>query len=193
MSKKIVASIVALSLSVLLLAGCTPRPETSNEIIYDGKPMHLMMTKDEVDAVLGQGVCLDISEGTLTRYNYSYTDFEIQYDEQNQDGILYVTKMKWKTDKVKTFNGFDVGNSKDKITKEIDHMSRGEQEGAWINIYYLKKEPFYNIYLLGADAEGYFDIKSCYYYYYSNNTISAIEMSALIEIGELREGTYKSE
>jgi len=67
-----------------------------------------------VEYLIAEGKLIETSSGGGDNTNYFYqyeNELTIWYKEQNHDGTLYVIKLEWMSDKIKTFNGLQVGTS----------------------------------------------------------------------------------
>lgn len=127
--KKTISLFLVFQISfIFLLSGCTSKPTSSTEILYDGKTLQLEMTKETIDNLLGESRFIKEQEILSDNIEYlckiyQYKDIEVRYYKSDADENFWAKGYEWTTKKVKTFNNVNVGATAKQIEKQIDHYS----------------------------------------------------------------------
>lgn len=131
MKKKISLFLVFQFLFIFLLSGCTSKPTSSIEILFDGTILKFGMTKEDVDNILGESTFVKDFEVTSNEVYYigeiyQYSDIQIRFSKKEGDIDFLATGFEWITDKVKTFNNINIGTTVESLEKKIKYRSNSD-------------------------------------------------------------------
>lgn len=169
----------------IFLVGCTSKPRNSGQIEYKDKILEFMMTKEEIDKLLGESELVKSGESTTGKsdiYIYQYDDLTITFLQKKGETTLHASTFRWSSPTINTFSGVKVGDSTEKLEKTFKNTGYNLESANFYRIFYKKNKPLTLVEKANNDdpmRDPTIDSEQWFWYDRESNKVTEIELNSI--------------